>query len=202
MPLMDVCYAAGALDKATKADLARRLTHVLIKMEGGADTRGGRAFAWVFFTAFAADDWWIGGRADDQYVTARAKFLVNVWIPEGYMNAAHKNELHAWVTEAIAQATGASDPAASILTVINEVTEGDWGDAGRPISLESIAATVGQPQDGPRMRWSRAHFEAKARARAAAGYPVDAGGLPPSLHTTGAGRETQSSPAPTAASPS
>jgi len=177
MPLMDVRYAAGALDKATKADLARRLTDALIRMEGGADTRGGRAFAWVCFTAFAADDWWVGGRADDAYVTAPGKFLVNVWIPEGYMNQAHKNEVHAWVADAVAQSTGAGAPGGSILTVINEVGEGDWGAAGRAISLKSIAATVGQPPDGPRMTWSQSYFDAKARARTAAGYPADAGGL-------------------------
>jgi len=178
---MDVRYAGGALARAAKADLARRLTDVLIKMEGGADTRGGRAFAWVFFTAFAADDWWVGGRTNDEYVTAPGKFLVNVWIPEGYMNQAHKNEVHAWVAEAIGEATGASAPGGSILTVINEVTEGDWGNAGHPISLESIAETVGQSKQGARLAWSRSYFEAKARAMAAAGYPKDAGGLFPSL---------------------
>jgi hypothetical protein len=66
------------------------------------------------------------------------------------------------------------------------VTEGNWGDAGRPISLESIATTVGQPADGPRMRWSRAYFEAKARAMATAGYPADTGGMLPSLQSAGA----------------
>jgi len=34
------------------------------------------------------------------------------------------------------------------------------------------------------MRWSQAYFEAKSRAMAAAGYPVDAGGLPASAHRT------------------
>lgn len=180
MPIMDVRYAAGTLDAAAKADLAVRLTDVLIKMEGGANTPGGRAFAWVFFTAFAADDWWIGGRTDGTYVTGPGKFLVNVFIPEGYMNVTHKNEVHAWVAEAIAGTTGCSDPAGSLLTVINEVTEGNWGDGGQPISLESIARTVGQ-DDGPRPLWSRAYFEAKARAMVAAGYPGDTGGMLPSL---------------------
>ena len=136
MPLMDVRYAAGALDAKSKADLARRLTDVLIKMEGGAGTRGGRAFAWVFFTAFAADEWWVGGRTDAEYVTAPGKFLVHIWIPEGYMSQTHKNEVHAWVAGAIEDATGVNAPGGSILTIINEVTEGDWGDGGRPISLE------------------------------------------------------------------
>jgi phenylpyruvate tautomerase PptA (4-oxalocrotonate tautomerase family) len=181
MPIMDVRYADGALDADAKAELGRRLTDVLIAMEGGADTEGGRAFAWVFFTAFAAADWWVAGRTDGAGVAQPGKFLVNIFIPEGYMNAAHKAEVHAGVAEAIRGATGSSADGGSILTVIHEVTEGNWGDAGRAISLETIAATVGQPPDGPRMRWSRAYFEAKARARVTAGYPADAGGLPPSI---------------------
>jgi len=181
MPIMDVRYAAGRLDKEAKAALAKKLTDVLIQMEGGANTPGGRGFAWVFFTAFAEDDWWIGGSAGDDYVSPPGKFLVHISIPEGYMNIAHKNEVHAWVAAAITAVTGVSDPGRSILTVIDEVTEGNWGNAGRPISLESIAETVGQSKQGARLNWSRSYFEAKARAMATAGYPTDAGGLFPSL---------------------
>ena len=168
MPIMDVRYAAGSLDKTAKSALAQRLTDVLIRMEGGADTRGGRAFAWVFFTEFAEDDWWIGGRTDDEYVSPPGKFLIHVSIPEGYMNVAHKNEVHAWVTSAITAVTGASEPGNSILTVIDEVTEGNWGNGGHPISLENIAGAVGQSKEGARFKWSRSYFEAKARRRAGA----------------------------------
>lgn len=184
MPLMDVRYAEGSLDDAMKAKLAGLLTDVLIRMEGGANTRGGRAFAWVFFSAFAARDWWIGGEADATYVSPPGKFLVRITIPEGYMNTLHKNEVHAWVAEAIGEATATPGPGDSILTVIEEVTEGNWGCAGLPISLESIAATVGQV-GGERVLWSRRYFEAKARAREAAGYPADTGGLLPSLTHSG-----------------
>jgi phenylpyruvate tautomerase PptA (4-oxalocrotonate tautomerase family) len=110
------------------------------------------------------------------------------------MNQAQKNEVHAGVADAIAEATGALAAGGSILTVINEVTEGDWGDAGRPISLESIAKTVGQPAGGPRLRWSRAYFEAKARAMAAAGYPLDAGSLPPSWRRVNAAQSAAAGP--------
>lgn len=180
MPIMDVRYAAGSLDKQAKAALAQKLTDVLIQMEGGANTPGGRGFASVFFTAFAEDDWWVGGETSNQYVSPPGKFLVHIAIPEGYMNIAHKNEVHAWVAAAIIEVTGGG-AGSGILTVIDEVTEGNWGDAGHPISLESIAETVGQSKQGERLRWSRAYFEAKARAMAAAGYPKDAGGLFPSL---------------------
>lgn len=184
MPLMDVRYAEGSLDDTMKTKLAGLLTDVLIRMEGGANTPGGRAFAWVFFSAFATRDWWIGGQTDATYVSPPGKFLVRITIPEGYMNTAHKNEVHAWVAAAIAEGTGLGGSCDSILTVIEEVTEGNWGCAGHPISLESIAATVGQ-NGGPRVAWSRRYFEAKARARDGAEYPTDTGGLLPSLTQAG-----------------
>lgn len=185
MPIMEVRHVAGALDRTQKAAIAAKLTEVMIQMEGGANTEGGRAFATVLFTPTAAEDWWVGGATDDTYVAPPGKFIVNVWIPEGYMNIAHKNQVHAWVAAAITEVMGTGAPGRSILTVLNEVIEGDWGNAGHPISLESIAGTVGQAQDSPRLTWSRDYFKAKARAMAAAGYPADAGGLLPSLTPAG-----------------
>ncbi len=181
MPIMEVCHVAGSLDRTHKAAIARELTEAMIRMEGGANTHGGRAFATVLFTPYAEEDWWVGGVADDSYVSPPGRFMVNIWIPEGYMNIAHKNEVHAWVAAAITTAMDSPEPGRSLLTVINEVTEGNWGSAGKPISLESIAATVGQTTDGARFRWSFGYFEAKARVMAHAGYPADAGGLLPSL---------------------
>ena len=45
MPIMQVHYPEGALDQGRKAALAQRLTDVLIAMEGGANTAGGRTTA-------------------------------------------------------------------------------------------------------------------------------------------------------------
>jgi phenylpyruvate tautomerase PptA (4-oxalocrotonate tautomerase family) len=180
---MNVRYRAGSLDRTVKETLARRLTDVLIGMEGGANTRAGRAFAWVLFTEIPAGDWWVGGHADNAFISPPGAFLVNVTVPEGYMNAAHKSEVHAAVTSAITQVMSGSSQAgvaASVLVVIDEVTEGNWGAGGRTISLDSIADSVGLPKSGERFRWVRSYFEAKARQFASAGYPADVGGLLPS----------------------
>jgi phenylpyruvate tautomerase PptA (4-oxalocrotonate tautomerase family) len=184
MPIMDVRYPAGGLDKTTKATMAEKLTDVMIRMEGGANTQGGRAFATVLFTEVAEDNWWVGGRTDGHFVSASGKFLVHVTIPEGYMNAIHKTEVHVWVTAAIMEATGTkSDGAAgsSIQVILDEVPEGNWGAGGRTISLESIAESVGMSKNGDRFAWVRSYFEAKARQLTHFGYPSDAGGLLPSI---------------------
>jgi phenylpyruvate tautomerase PptA (4-oxalocrotonate tautomerase family) len=182
MPIMQVHYPEHALDDARKADLARRLTDALIAMEGGADTRGGRAFAWVLFTPVKPGDWWVGGRQDEHFVDPPGRFLVHVTIPEGYMNAAHKRAVHASVNAAILAVMGSageSNAGGSILVVIDEVTEGNWGAAGRTISLNAIAGTVGLPRDGDRFTWVKAYFAAKRRQFEAAGYPSDVGALMP-----------------------
>lgn len=180
MPIMHVTYPEAALSASQKEDLAQRLTDVLIAMEGGANTEGGRGFATVLFNPVKAGDWWVGGRTDARFIHPPGAFLVHVTIPEGYMNTAHKDEVHRLVNDAVLAATGQAPvqgAGGSVLTVIDEVTEGNWGCAGHPISLASIAGTVGMATDGERFAWVRAYFAAKARHRAAAGYPTDTGGL-------------------------
>jgi phenylpyruvate tautomerase PptA (4-oxalocrotonate tautomerase family) len=179
MPIMNVSYGAGDLNDASKAKLAQQLTDVMIRMEGGANTQGGRAFAWVLFNELAQGDWWAGGESGNSYISPPGRFLVHVSIPEGYMNAQQKSDVHAWVTEAILTATQASgdDAGKSIQVVIDEVSEGNWAAAGNTISLANIADSVGLSKTGPRFAWSKSYFAAKARARSAAHYPADAGGL-------------------------
>jgi phenylpyruvate tautomerase PptA (4-oxalocrotonate tautomerase family) len=179
MPIMNVNYGAGDLNDASKAVLAHKLTDVMIRMEGGANTKGGRAFAWVLFNELARGDWWAGGESGNGYISLPGRFLVCVSIPEGYMNAQHKSEVQAWVTEACLDATEVSgeDVGRSIQVIIDEIPEGHWASAGHAISLANIADSVGLSKAGPRFAWSKTYFAAKARARAAAGYPADTGGL-------------------------
>jgi phenylpyruvate tautomerase PptA (4-oxalocrotonate tautomerase family) len=182
MPVLQVYHPQEALSATQKAQLAERLTEVLLTMEGGARTPGGLAFATVLFTPVATEDWWVGGRTDATYLTAPGKFLVRVTVPEGYMSQAHKSQMHALVHEAMVGTLGdLKDPAegGAILVIIEEVSEGDWGCQGRTISLASIADTVGLAKSGERFGWVRAYFGAKARQFAAAGYPRDTGGLLP-----------------------
>jgi len=182
MPIMKVTYQEGSMTVAQKATLAGRLTDLMIQMEGGADTVGGRTFAWVIYDEIKSGDWWAGGRADAQYVAPPGKFLVDVRIPEGYMNTTHKQEVMSGVNAALMDVLGAAGEANlgnSTQVIIHDVTEGNWAAGGRTISLAYIAGTVGLSKTGHRFAWVRSYFAAKARQFSAAGYPSDTGGLLP-----------------------
>jgi len=180
MPILQVHYLEGALRPNQKTELARRLNELLLEMEGGARTEGGRAFAWVMFHEVRTDDWYIGGEADNTLVAPPGRFLVHVTIPEGYMDAHHKSSVHAAVNSSIVAVMGHADDAdagGSILVVIDEVTEGNWGARGKTISLQSIADAVGLPREGERFAWVQRYFDAKARLYEFAHFPPDTGGL-------------------------
>lgn len=188
MPIMDVRYPTGRLDAAGRQALAERLTEVMIRMEGGANTEGGRAFATVLFTEVPAGFWFVGGRPDRTHVSPSGAFLVHVSIPEGYMDQPHKSGVQADVTAAIVATIGvAATEAHSVQVILDEVGEGNWAAGGRTISLASIADTVGLSKSGDRFAWVRAYFAAKARAFAAAGYPKGTGGLFPDATADGRG---------------
>jgi len=187
MPIVQVHYLEGALRPDQKAALAQRLNEMLLDMEGGARTEGGRAFAWVMFHEVRADDWHIGGHSDDTLVDPPGRFLVHVTIPEGYMNAYHKSLVHAAANASILAVMGHAynhDAGGSVLVIIDEVPEGNWGVRGKTISLASIAETVGLPKDGERFAWVQDYFDAKARLYAWAHFPPDTGGLLGSATTT------------------
>lgn len=178
MPIIDISHVQGAVTPDQKQALAKRLTELLLDMEGGARTEGGRAFASVLFRELPAYDWWVGGTHDDTHVSAPGRFLVRVTIPEGYMNSTYKSGVQADVTAAIVACVGSpTDSASSILVIIEEVTEGNWAAGGKTISLASIAETVGLAKDGERFEWVQQYFSAKAKQFEMFGYPADTGGL-------------------------
>jgi phenylpyruvate tautomerase PptA (4-oxalocrotonate tautomerase family) len=180
MPIMQLYYPQGQLDSARKAALAQKLTDVLIKMEGGANTTAGRAFATVMMTEVDPESWFVGGRLDAMYVAKAGKFVVYVTIPEGYMNAAQKTEVHSWVNAAIVETMGCQDDphaGANIMVIINEVPEGNWGANGKTIGMDYIPIAVGLSKQSERYKWVESYFAAKERALKAAGFPEDMGGV-------------------------
>lgn len=96
------------------------------------------------------------------------------------MSQVDKTNVHVAVNNAIvevARTSDSPDQGASVMVIIDEIAEGNWGVQGKTISLASIADTVGLSKDGERFRWVRDYFAAKARLFGIAKYPPNTGGL-------------------------
>jgi len=152
---------------------------VLLEIEGGADTPGGRSIAWVLLNELDDDAWAIGGRFDDTYVSAAGKFLIDVEVPEGSMNQQRKSRVHEAVNDAILELTGtARQPHAgrSVWVRVSESPEGAWGTSGKTASVIGIATIAGVDLDGDIFDFTKRYFAAKERALAACDAADDGSG--------------------------
>lgn len=180
MPMVQFNHAKGALTDAQKAALAEKLTGVLLKIEGGADTPGGRGIAWVLFNEIDAAAWAIGGKFDNTYVAPAGKYLVYVTVPEGSMDQTRKTAVHKAVNDVILEVTEnkeTSGAGRSAWVIINEITEGHWGVSGHTASINGIATIVGIDHASDQFKFTRDYFSAKRRAFSGADYPADSAGL-------------------------
>lgn len=179
MPMLTVDHPKGALSRDQKDQLAEELTHVLLEIEGGQDTPGGRSIAWVRFKEMEDDDWFIGGRSDDTHVAEAGKFLVELNVPEGSMNQERKSLAKRAIADAILKATGFENikgAARSIWVQIFEWPEGHMGTSGNTASLFGIVRIAGLPEDSPILDFSRSYFDAKKRLFDQNDFPEGAAG--------------------------
>lgn len=179
MPMLTVDYPKDSLTRAQKDQLAEEMTHVLLEIEGGQDTPGGRSISWVRFKAIEKDDWFIGGKSDDTYVAEAGKFLVELNVPEGSMNQERKSQAKRAIADAILRATGSEGTkgaARSIWVQIFEWPEGHMGTSGNTASLFGIVHIAGLPDDSPILDFSRAYFDAKQRLFDRNEFPEGAAG--------------------------
>lgn len=179
MPMITVEYVEGHLTPEQKAALAEEMTHVILQIEGGADTPEGRSIASVRFRAISAEDWYIGGYTDDTFVSASGKFLVELNVPEGSMDQGRKSECHRAITAAVLKVKGitpADGATRSVWVQIFEWPEGHLATSGRTSALFGIAKLAGIPMDHPLLAFPRAYFEAKHRMYDAHAYPAATAG--------------------------
>jgi phenylpyruvate tautomerase PptA (4-oxalocrotonate tautomerase family) len=179
MPMITVEYVEGQISPAQKQALAEEMTHVILQIEGGADTPAGRSIASVRFRAIAPEDWYLGGHTDDTFVSETGKFLIELNVPEGSMGQARKSQCHKAITDAVLRVKGiAATPGAtrSVWVQIFEWPEGHLATSGRTSALFGIAKLAGIPMDHPLLAFSRRYFEAKGRMYDAHGFPAETAG--------------------------
>jgi phenylpyruvate tautomerase PptA (4-oxalocrotonate tautomerase family) len=179
MPLITVDYPTGSLTPEQKAQLAEEMTKVILEIEGGADTPGGRSIAWVRFKEMPNDDWYIGGTNDGSYTSPTGKFLIELNVPEGSTDQVRKTAAHKAITAAFLRVTGVKDEegaARSVWIQIFEWPEGCLATNNKTSSLLGIARLAGVPKDHPLLDYPRAYFDAKDRMYDAHQFPPTTAG--------------------------
>jgi phenylpyruvate tautomerase PptA (4-oxalocrotonate tautomerase family) len=179
MPMATVHYVAGSISKEQKTHLGEEMTRVLLMIEGGQDTPGGRSIAWVMFNELGPNDWYIGGRTDATYMSEAGKFLVVVAVPEGSMTKDRKSMVHKEVNDVFLRMTGTEGlegAGRSIWVQVNEIPEGHWGTSGKIAGVMGIAMVAGLKRHSPILDYTRAYLDAKGRMYDLADYPADAAG--------------------------
>lgn len=179
MPMCTVHYVKNSITTEQKKALGEEMTNVLLMIEGGQDTPGGRSIAWVMFNELQEEDFFIGGRTDAAYVSEAGKFLVVVTVPEGSMNKERKSLVHKAVNDSFLKLTGTSDiPGAgrSVWVQVNEIPEGHWGTSGKTAGVMGIAMVAGLTPQSPILDFTRAYLDAKESWMETAGYPSDTAG--------------------------
>lgn len=175
MPLIQVYHPRDAFTAAQRAELAKELTDVILEIEGGASAKGPkpRSIAWLMFHDVEPQAWFIGGLADDTYVSPPGKFLVRVYVPEGSLNQERKAMVHRAVDEAffkVFRLEPGADRWPSIFAHIHEWGEGNVGIFGKTVGLADIGAYA--QASTPEIRaHGKKHLAARAGWRAAAGFP-------------------------------
>jgi phenylpyruvate tautomerase PptA (4-oxalocrotonate tautomerase family) len=135
MPQLDAYIPAGALSPDAEADLAAKLTDLLIRHEGADPTNATvRSIAWVF--VHRPETVYVGGAPA---AAPRYRFIASV--PEGQFNEERRQAMTEGITEAVLDAEGGAHPRdpMRVWVFTLEVPEGAWGGGGRVVRLADIA---------------------------------------------------------------
>jgi phenylpyruvate tautomerase PptA (4-oxalocrotonate tautomerase family) len=154
MPMIDMTMPRGALSNDARGKLMGQLSQTLLKWEGAKPgNQAADSIAWTFCH-------------EPELVTVAHKaaqeprYRVVVGVPEGTLGNEEKAGLVAEVTEQVLHAeSGGEKPKPEDLTrvwvIINEITDGHWGGAGRIFRLADIMAFAGASDEEIERRSAR-----------------------------------------------
>ena len=147
MPQIELILPAGALDKLVQEDLMEKLTSTLLRWEGAPeDSEIAREIAWGYVDERPAERIYQGGKPSPE----RPLYRIKVTVPERALDDEKKAGVVADMTRHVLEAEGAApdDDAAAmrVWVVIREVSDGNWGAAGRIFRIRDIAKLIGAPR--------------------------------------------------------
>jgi phenylpyruvate tautomerase PptA (4-oxalocrotonate tautomerase family) len=143
VPLIELFIPEGALEPDTRDRLVEDLTTTLLRWEGAPDNEVSRSISWGYVTEVAAGRQYVGGRPLNG---GEPRYRLKITVPAGALDDRRKAGLVEDATKLILAAEGGPDNEAAAFRVwvmIREVTDGNWGGAGRIFRLRDIAQAVG-----------------------------------------------------------
>lgn len=142
MPMIDLTIPADTLSEEHRAELVGELTRIFIKWEGGSDASGYEYAAWAFIHEVEGTA--IAGKL--RASGAAPLYRVICSMPKGSMNDRRKTGMIAEITEAIMRIEPRDrwkeDPS-RVWCIVNDVPDGDWGVAGKPMTLRDLVDLFG-----------------------------------------------------------
>jgi phenylpyruvate tautomerase PptA (4-oxalocrotonate tautomerase family) len=160
MPMLELTTTKGALDEATKQQLASELATIVLELEAAPFADFGevdhmQAAAWCFVNE---QDVFVGGQR-----LSKPIYRVTVTIPEGApgvfgpLAARGREKLVRRVTDAVLRAEGSENTmveAHRVWVHLRQIADGHWGGCGEVITLADLTA-YGLKPDGADSRIDR-----------------------------------------------
>jgi phenylpyruvate tautomerase PptA (4-oxalocrotonate tautomerase family) len=134
MPMLELTYPKGALAPEARAELLNELATNMLAAEKAPDTEFFRSITWVYANEIDPDSIAVGGRAGGE-----PRFRVQVTVPEGALSDRRKGILVDSFNQAVLKAAGLPESEGlRVWTIINEVTDGNWGAAGQQVRYQQL----------------------------------------------------------------
>jgi phenylpyruvate tautomerase PptA (4-oxalocrotonate tautomerase family) len=134
MPMLELTYPKGSLTPDAREELLEALATNMLAAEKAPDTEFFRSITWVYANEIDPDGIAVGGRPG-----AEPRFRVQVTVPEGALSDRRKGILVDTFNQAVLRAAGLPESEGlRVWTIINEVTDGNWGAAGQQIRYKQL----------------------------------------------------------------
>jgi len=134
MPMLELTYPKGAIAPEAREVLLEELATKMLAAEKAPDTEFFRSITWVYANEIDPDSIAVGGRPGSE-----PRFRIQVTVPEGALSDRRKGVLVESFNAAVLRATGLPESEGlRVWTIINEVTDGNWGAAGQQIRYKQL----------------------------------------------------------------
>ena len=151
--MIDLTLPEGSLSRAARDDLMEKLTLAMLRWEGAPDdSDAAKDVSWGFVDERPRADVYRRGVP----APAEPLYRVTITVPERALDDERKAGAVAEMTRHVlaAEGTDPEDPEAlmRVWVIVREVTDGNWGGAGRIWRLRDVAKLVMGGRDRARTR--------------------------------------------------